>query len=166
MLTRVSLVACIVLLVHGSLARANGINPPRPSGALLVTASCADRSADISHEVLRAAIVTLRGRENSITFRTGSLTEEIPIVQINRITLPSEAIDPSGFTEALLIRADATGEQRGAVQVKLPEALIRLEGYRTNSNPIGVELRTCRVLEFRNSAASAIPVDTASMPKR
>ena len=66
----------------------------------------------------------------------------------------------------MLIRADATGEQRGAVQVKLPEALIRLEGYRTNSNPIGVELRTCRVLEFRNSAASAIPVDTASMQKR
>ncbi len=150
----VCMVIAVVLIFTVRDSYANGINPPRPSGAVAVKAVCKGRSGGNQLEVFRTRIMSGANQVEGITFVIQGATEQIGIMDIRTITLSAGAVDSNGFVNGSLIRKDQTEERTTKVQVKTNNTPLRLTGFSEAGARLSIDFATCEAIEFSSETTS------------
>jgi hypothetical protein len=148
----VVLAAAVILNVRNSYP--NGINPPRPSGAIVVKAACKDRSGGALHEIFRTRMMSGGSPVESITFVIQGVREQIDIKDIRTITLRSDEVNADGFANGYVVRSDRTEEREAKIQVKTNKAPLRLTGFSQTGETLSIDFATCESIEFSSVTSS------------
>ena len=150
------LLAVLVWFISVEIAYTNGINPPRPSSANIVSAVVYDKSGGKQHKIYRARIIYNGKSIESLKFRIDGATEQIAITDIRAITFTKSKLSPDGFVNAMLVRSEGTEEIPVMVKVKANNKVITLAGFEESGTRVNINLTKCKRVEF---SAIATPND-------
>ena len=143
-----ALITVLAVILSAEMAFSNGINPPRPSSANIVSAIYKERSGGKQRKIFRARITKNGESADSLKFRIDGATEQIDITVIRSITFTTRKIGPDGFIKARLVRSDVTEEKSVMVQVKANNKEISLAGFEENGTRVSIDLTKCKRVEF------------------
>ena len=150
------LLAVLVWFISVEIAYTNGINPPRPSSANIVSAVVYDKTGEKQHKIFRARIINNGKSIESLKFRIDGATEQIAITDIRAISFTKSKLSPDGFVNAMLVRSEGTEEIPVMVKVKANNKVITLAGFEENGTRLSIDLTKCKRVEF---SAIATPND-------
>jgi hypothetical protein len=148
--------ACCLVAVS---AFSNGINPPRPKDALIVTAACKDASGNPLRLVKRAQIKerATAARSQFLQLRIDGATQQLPLSEISTLAFASGAVDRDGFAAAALARHGDDIAVTVAVRVKSGSSRVKLAGFSDSAASIEVDLLKCKRIEFAIQGEQARP---------
>ena len=143
-----------ILVLIGSGAFPNGINPPRPRHGALVAAICKEKSSDRLHDIFRVRVKIGDNSLEGLIFQIDSVSEEIAISDIKSLSLNTTGVDHDGFIKATLVRADGSEEKSAMVQVRATNKNVELAGFTRNGTRFKIELLKCTIVEFSSATTS------------
>ena len=159
MLSRIC-VAIVVLslavIVNIDNAYANGIDPPRPSSAVVVKTICKENTGGGEYEIFRTQLMNGPNPIDSIIFLIGGVEEQLSMSDISNISISAGTVDLNGFAKGSLIRSDGTKEQTIKVQVAKKNVATCLTGFGKTGTRLSIDLVKCKSIEF---SSAITPID-------
>jgi hypothetical protein len=156
-----SLLVCLLLARE---AYGNGINPPRPSGAKVVEATCVDRRSGVAVIVQRAQI-TIDEASGLLELRLGDTPARlVQLSQIRRLQILSSKARADGFAKASMTLLDPGYDGPGQVRLRAKAKPVRLTGFAADLERVDRVLGTCKELTF--TAPAAVPVERSEVQKK
>ena len=147
----------VPLLLCGLLAAeayGNGINPPRPSGAKTVEATCTDRKSGNATTIQRARIA-IDEPSGSLELRIGkSAARTLQLSQVIRVQIPSARMTSDGFAKASMALLDPSYAGPGFVRLRAGGKPVRLTGFTADLQRFDSPLAACRELALKASTSS------------
>ena len=137
-----------VPFICGSLALANGINPPRPRGSRTIAATCTKPQPGEKVTIQRAR-VTRVANSGALDLKVGGIETSIQIGLISRVEISNGTPNADGFADAVIEMADSGEKRRAVVKVLSKGAEVRLTGVDAAKEPIEIPLKECREISFR-----------------
>jgi hypothetical protein len=135
-------------------AHGNGINPPRPSGAKNVQATCIDRATGHTITIERARI-TIDEPSGSLELRVGQSTARtLQLSQVNRLQIASAKPASDGFAKAAIELNDPEYKGTGFVRLKANGLTVRVTGFTADRERVDIPFGACRVLTIQASTSS------------
>jgi hypothetical protein len=157
----------LVLLICPLLAReayGNGINPPRPSGAKVVEATCVDRRSGVAVIVQRAQITIDEASELLELRLSDTSARSVQLTQIRLLQILSSKPKADGFAKASMILLDPGYEGPGQVRLRSKAKPVRLTGFAADLERVDRVLASCKELSF--TAPTSAPVERSEVRKK
>lgn len=149
--------SAVSILLCGLLATesyGNGINPPRPSGAKIVEATCTDRKTG-NTTIIQRARITIDEPSGSLVLRVGqSPARTLQLSQVIRLQIASAKPESDGFAKAIMELIDPGYIGSGYVRLKAKGQPVRLTGFTADLERVDKPLGTCKELTIRASTSS------------
>ena len=149
------LVFLLLFCVATTSAYANGINPPRPFGSKVVTASCTDRKSGVSTIVQRAQIIIDEPSGGLEVRLEKSGQEIIQLSEITQLNIVTGKPGTDGFAEASLERLEPNDKDNGFVRLRASGKPVRLTGFSIDLKRVSVPLESCITVVLNTSQPSA-----------
>lgn len=133
---------------------ANGINPPRPVGSIIVKAVCTTRTDSGKKTFFRARIDD-GAPGDFLQIKLSDDSESLRIADIKSISFVSSQVSDSGYLDAKLIRRGAANEEPASVQVQAKNnSPIALTGFSSTGSAVSIALSDCTAIDISPSSDS------------
>jgi hypothetical protein len=143
---------------------ANGINPPRPAGGVVLRAECITKTGDPGMEIYRARLKSGSVSQDALEVRAGNGIGEVPLSDWSSLRGLDRRRDKAGFVQVLGKKGDATQPSKTAIRVHKDGSDIELIGFSKAGQRIGVPLSKCS--EVLVSTVSATETGQGSGARR
>lgn len=139
-------------------AYANGINPPRPSGARTIEALCTDRKSGETATVQRARMTDDKSTGSLEVRLEKSGAQTLQLSQISRVRIATGKPNSDGFAKASFELLEPSYKGEGFVRLSVNGKPVRLTGFSAALERIDIPLQSCRDLALsRRSLQSRSP---------
>ena len=130
-------------------AYGNGINPPRPSGAKTIQATCTDRKSGNVKTIQRARIV-LGEPSGSLELRVDrSKARTLQLSQVNRVEIPSAEPTADGLAKVSVDLFDPIYTGPGFIRLRDKGKPVRLVGFTADLERVDIPLEACKELTLK-----------------
>jgi len=152
-----SLLVLAALLCAENEASANGINPPRPAGGVLVRADCFKKGAGTAVEIYRAQVGKGSRIDQFLEIRMDGETEEMPLGRLRSLQGLDKKKDAAGFVRVLAKKADESDPIKAAVRVSKDGSNVLLIGFKKEGDRTSIKLSECSNLVLNAASGSEAP---------
>ena len=153
--SRKCLAGFVLAGLAGPMALANGINPPKPSGADVIEVTCTNRVTRGNLIVKRARINPAKPAGTMEVRFDSSPPKSLQLSQIRRVEIATGETAQDGFATASFELADQSDRRTGFVRLSSNGKPVRLTGFSPDTDRIDVPLASCSQLTLRVPLSNA-----------
>ena len=147
---RVGRVMWLVLLLVSSNVQANGINPPRPAGSMVLQAQCNAADGMLGMELYRAQVRVGQATRSTIETRGRDGVVEVPLDRWRTLSGLDGHRDKAGFVQARAAGRDGVEPARVAIRVRKDGQEVELTGFSKAGERVSVPLAKCSEVLVRS----------------
>lgn len=137
-------VSCIFI---SKISFSNGINPPRPT-QFPVLAEYTKTNDSKTHKLYRVHVKSGTSSYKSLTFQTDESNEDIPLYEIQKITILSSTPNDNGLIQVELLLLNDEESQPSMLIAKKGATILKLSGFKSNGNKSSIALTKCKEINF------------------